>query len=78
MSKALKIEDMDFVRAGTDFLGYGWSAHIAGVEFEAKESYEFERSDGTTFKVWAVHKEEMSGKMTWFVVDEDAAMLMGL
>lgn len=76
MSKTYKIDEMDFVRAGTDFLGHSWSAHIAGEDFKKFVWVTFERKDGTTFPVFPIRKEMMDGKQTWFVVDEGGAMMM--
>ena len=77
MSKTYKIDEMDFVRAGSDFLGFAWSCHVAGQAFKMGEKYIFEREDGTTYPVWAVGRETLDGKRCWHLVDEDGAMMMG-
>lgn len=76
MTKQFKISELDFVRAGTDFIPAGWSAHIAGTEFQKNEKYTFERDDGTTFDVWAISESIMEGKKVWLVVEDDLAMMM--
>jgi len=77
--KTHKIADLKFVRAGTDFLGTGWSAHIDAPAdfFEYNECYLFEREDGSTYQVTVIHRRDvLDGKRTWMVVDDQTAMMM--
>ena len=73
----LKISELNFVRAGSDYLGFAWSAHIAGADLKKGTWYNMERPDGTTFKAVAVKRQRMDGQMTWMIVDEDGAFKYG-
>lgn len=79
--KTIKQNDLNFHRAGSDFLGYAWSAHVSGpgmVEMSTGVRYLIERPDGTTHEVGVVGRKRMDGVTCMFIVEADGFDMMGL
>lgn len=76
MTHRLKIEKLDVVRAGSDYLGVAWSIHVAHIDLVQGDKYELERPDGSTFDVWAIGIEYIDGRHAWHLTDEDGAMFL--
>ncbi len=76
--QTVKSNSLKFIRAGSDYLGYGWSAHVTGFTFQQSEHYLIERDDGTTFEVGAAGRDRIDGVWCWHIVDEDVCVMLGL
>ena len=71
----INISELEFVRAGSDYLGMCWSANVTGYDFKLHECYEIIRNNGTSYNAYPVKKQKMKGVMTFLIVDEDGAMM---
>lgn len=71
----ININELEFHRAGSDYLGFVWSAHVTGYNFTLREPIDIIREDGSTYAAWPVKKEKMNGVMCFMIVDEDGAMM---
>ena len=78
--QTIKQDTLTFHRAGSDFLGYAWSAHVTGFDFKQGERYTIEREDGTSHIVGCVGKDRVDsdGPQCFHLVDDDGLIMFGL
>lgn len=76
---AIPITSLNFERAGSDFLGFAWSAHVTGYDFVKGKTYTITREDDTTYEVIAVGQERVSkdGPLCWHILDPEDALMVG-
>jgi hypothetical protein len=67
MSIRINIDQLTFYRAGSDFLGLAWSAHVSGYKFKLGETYTIVRKDKSTYNVIA----GPTSKGTTIIIEED-------
>ena len=79
-NNTFNLDELEFDRAGSDFLGWAWSCHILGQDFIKGQTYTFVSSDGSSYQVIASNREpafEKDGKVCWHMVDPEAGDLLG-
>jgi hypothetical protein len=67
MSIRIDIDSLIFYRAGSDFLGLAWSAHVSGFRFTRGGTYTIVRKDKSTYNVIA----GPTSKGTTIIIEED-------
>lgn len=73
----IKQSDLTFHRAGSDYVGFAWSAHVTGFDFKRGERYLIERPDGSTHEVGVVGKNRIDGVSAHHIVEADALHAYG-
>ena len=72
----INIADLEFIRAGSDYLGVAWSANVIGEhKFEMGVPVELIREDGSSYDAYPLKREKMDGQTTWLITDLDGAMM---